>query len=145
MRLKPEIGLVPPEIKTILDKQMLSATSWLGDFTEKDIEELQKSVREMGMKVGPEERRQFLGDYWTCPGDFQFTVFQKKCIRRIAQAISDRGIAFFIEPKRQDSNTHPDAEFYQDPVDRNALIEKLIDSDFAKYELKLSNICSDSF
>lgn len=76
MRLKTVIGLVPPDIR--LNRRMLSATNWLGDFTDEDIEELPKSVREMGLKAEPDERRRFMGDYWTDPHRTAFGISFEK-------------------------------------------------------------------
>lgn len=75
MRLKTVIGLVPPDIR--LNRRMLSATNWLGDFTDEDIEELPKSVCEMGLKAEPDERR-FMGDYWTDPHRTAFGISFEK-------------------------------------------------------------------
>ena len=141
--MKPEIGLVPPDIKIILDKLKLSATTWLGDFSDEDIEELEKSVRVLGQKVDLEERNTFMEEYSACPETFRFNFVQKKCLRRISQAIRDRGIAFFIDQKIPTSNAslHPEnVDFYDDASERSALILKLVDSEWARYKLECRNV-----
>ena len=94
--MKPVVGLVPPDIRLILDRQQLSATSWLGDFNEDDIGKLAMAVRRMGQNASMEERLKFMGEYADHPDKFELTFIQSKCILKIAQAIRDRGIGHFI-------------------------------------------------
>lgn len=138
--MKSVVGLVPSDIRYILDRQKLSATSWLGDFDEEDVDQLETAVQHMGQQVQMEERRTFMGEFCDRPEDFKFSFIQRKCIRKVAQAVRDNGIGFFLKAQPTQLNTSNPTnlpDYYEDAPERETLIEKLVSSNFAKYEFKL--------
>ncbi|XP_058454144.1 uncharacterized protein LOC131432091 isoform X2 [Malaya genurostris] len=102
-RMEVTIGLIPPLVINILDLHGLSATSWLANVTEGDIDALEIEMPNRGEKLvnraviennklKPEE---YFGGFVDNPEEFTFSMAQRKCIQAIIAAVNKHGIHYF--------------------------------------------------
>ena len=85
---KPDVGLVPQEIRAILDQCDLTGSAALGVLDKEDyIKDLERTVTKRFAAIFPQELQ---------PESFKFGLIQKAVLSAIAQAVSSNGIGRYM-------------------------------------------------
>lgn len=102
-RMEEVIGLVPENVKNIVNLLELTATSWLGDMTTMDeIMSLEGDIRRSGkwrlLRHHPRGNAvDYFEQYFDELDQFKFMRVEIKCIAAIAGAVKLYGVHYFTE------------------------------------------------
>lgn len=97
-----KIGVVPENVKTVVNLLELVGTSWLGDITAADVSDLEEQVCRFGKHLckvddnDDDDMENALG-FEDGLRSFKFTMIEKKSLVAVAGAVKQYGVHYFTK------------------------------------------------